>query len=865
MAAHGYGTQSVQRFKCLPGDYTLYVAANLHRDLGLLDKARIEALTCEYKQTYDDLVMSAVQKVNIPAPAKDATVVTLPDVVVERCVAKAVCNISPAASSGISIESVQLLSIPRTGHLFGSAMPSAQADHYTAGPSVTIPKEQASRYSCVLYMPENRQGTLPMITTQQERTPTRSPRYATYLLIRAVRGSRVLAYTVYLGQNTTDDFNVRRNQSQSYNITLHDNGDADTRLAAYDLSVAGDFSNNAIGDYCTTDGARGLHIEVEDNTTGITFSAAVNVTSGDAGAFSIDNHTGGSHSLELYNPTGINSFAMSYLPKLITHENNRLAYTVTLRDSYGFERQYDFSHTFANRVTAAVTPAGCGTIAVDKALASVLSGDGEQVNAAVNEFGATFRAVAKEGYRFAGWYADKELTKPLTTTPDYAFKPTATVNSLYARFERTADVVIITDIYNTRMEGDGEVNIDDAVGDYGAYTVPYNSRCTITVTGMLPIFKGWFGDGQCSDHSFITDQKSYTFTAKENCTIMPGFTPMVNLSDGGTANCYIVPINTGAWFDSRYMGNGKATTGITPKTIYGSAAKVIWESGSVKGDVIAGAQKSGSGICLKTGTKKGNAVIGLFDANGVCVWSWHIWVTDYDPESSEQVYKDGYVLMDRNLGALNLTPSDPASRGLYFQWGRKDPFIHPATTTSATAAATVCGEGFEQQAVDPEAVGGERTTAWATAHPWCFIKSRAATSDWLSAANHNLWGNACSGTAYTAVSAKSIYDPCPVGWRVPHGETFSNAALTCLSTNAPNSVTLQSGNTILTYPLGGYINNGMFKVNGSSSFVWTNAPAASPTNIVTGNAAALGVTAAKVTPKTDTYRSYALPVRCVKE
>ncbi len=50
---------------------------------------------------------------------------------------------------------------------------------------------------------------------------------------------------------------------------------------------------------------------------------------------------------------------------------------------------------------------------------------------------------------------------------------------------------------------------------------------------------------------------------------------------------------------------------------------------------------------------------------------------------------NGYEWMDRNLGALNNTPGDVANRGLFYQWGRKDPFLPssaPYTTGNVTEA-----------------------------------------------------------------------------------------------------------------------------------------------------------------------------------
>lgn len=81
-----------------------------------------------------------------------------------------------------------------------------------------------------------------------------------------------------------------------------------------------------------------------------------------------------------------------------------------------------------------------------------------------------------------------------------------------------------------------------------------------------------------------------------------------------------------------------------------------------------------------TKIKQGNAVIGAYDADGELIWSWHIWATDYDPDAEGgTVDFNGYTLMNRNLGALandnSTTDKILASYGLYYQWGRKDPFL----------------------------------------------------------------------------------------------------------------------------------------------------------------------------------------------
>ena len=191
-----------------------------------------------------------------------------------------------------------------------------------------------------------------------------------------------------------------------------------------------------------------------------------------------------------------------------------------------------------------------------------------------------------------------------------------------------------------------------------------------------------------------------------------------------------------------------------------------------------------------TKIKQGNAVIGAYDADGELIWSWHIWATDYDPDAEGgTVDFNGYTLMNRNLGALandnSTTDKILASYGLYYQWGRKDPFTSAGTFT-------IINEDYSYQ------VDGERpiynilneelpkmrtraeyhgTIAKSLRNPAVFyamtynftgetdeygqeiVLNDYRTKDWTDVSNDDYWGGV-SGK-------KTIYDPCPVGYKVP--------------------------------------------------------------------------------------------------
>ena len=66
---HFYFRSALVRFECLPGEYDLYVAANLGADLGERSVQQLRTYTIERQEEYATLPMSAVMTVAI-APDK---------------------------------------------------------------------------------------------------------------------------------------------------------------------------------------------------------------------------------------------------------------------------------------------------------------------------------------------------------------------------------------------------------------------------------------------------------------------------------------------------------------------------------------------------------------------------------------------------------------------------------------------------------------------------------------------------------------------------------------------------------------------------------------------------------------------------
>lgn len=240
----------------------------------------------------------------------------------------------------------------------------------------------------------------------------------------------------------------------------------------------------------------------------------------------------------------------------------------------------------------------------------------------------------------------------------------------------------------------------------------------------------------------------------------------VNLSDAGHANCYIVPAAGLYCFDVTVIGNGQQ--GIIPgakfhtenATIAPVAAKVLTNDGAVS-DVSF----DGSKVYFRAGEALGNAQIAVYDAFGDVLWSWHIWRTD-TPKEITHTNRDkiSWTVLDRNLGATSADPDNwEGTLGLYYQWGRKDPFT-------------------SKQILKKMYVNQEKTLAYAVKNPTrAFLlvagKDVYDAFDWYVVSkdetNHHLWGNPDFAFCHPLKDmVKTIYDPCPAGYLVAPSNTF---------------------------------------------------------------------------------------------
>lgn len=305
------------------------------------------------------------------------------------------------------------------------------------------------------------------------------------------------------------------------------------------------------------------------------------------------------------------------------------------------------------------------------------------------------------------------------------------------------------------------------------------------------------------------------------------------------------------------------------------SAELIWQD---KQNLVSNIMKSddeivvwlADGVC-------GNALIGAYKS-GNLAWTYHVWVINDDPAAKlfEFTAEDGakFSFIDRNIGAV-----DANDGGFYYFWGNRHPYAGGETalydiegnaveyTTEATA--TICADNslddiFEYSLTRPLTMFSSNDNRTGN-YEWLFIHKD--TAKWTEKAD--LWGGV-SGN-------KSIYDPCPEGYKVPSYaamNAFKAANATqekkYATEEAVNKnfigwgVTNDSGSTFL--PAAGDYNNSLkFEAfyNGENTFptayLW-----AADMQIENFRATCLKGTPTSLAPAGQPM-GYALNIRCIKE
>lgn len=254
-----------------------------------------------------------------------------------------------------------------------------------------------------------------------------------------------------------------------------------------------------------------------------------------------------------------------------------------------------------------------------------------------------------------------------------------------------------------------------------------------------------------------------------------------------------------------HLGNG-----ITDPYISNNAgcvpakAELVWQDApNLVTDIKYNPGDNGGNISFKVDKeyiRQGNAIVAIKDASDAILWSWHIWVTDENIDRTIEVtnYQQvKYNLMPVSLGWCDGNTYDYPERSCkvkfiagnqtreviikqkvgivsiggnlpFYQWGRKDPIL-PSAGKSYNDKTWYAADGSSFTTILESKTSSGNDVWRIKQHILNPGRMGSATSSFC-----NLWNvdNKVTGPNDNVV-IKTIYDPCPVGYKVPAGKAFT--------------------------------------------------------------------------------------------
>lgn len=225
-----------------------------------------------------------------------------------------------------------------------------------------------------------------------------------------------------------------------------------------------------------------------------------------------------------------------------------------------------------------------------------------------------------------------------------------------------------------------------------------------------------------------------------------------------------------------------------------------------------------------------NGIISIKNSSGTIMWNWHIWVwkdslaTVAITNSSSKTYN----ILPVNLASkwVNSSSSPTQITNWYYQFGRPTP-LTPANTYNSTTNATTYGVlSFTTASI-------ASTLNLGIQNPTTFYKySSSYNYNWFStnsAKTYNLWDQACTSTGCSDNSVvKTVYDPCPPGFKMPNGNTFTGFSTSNVVGSFTNGYKFKKNSSDTTgvfFPASGsrYGSDGSLFNVGSYGRVWSAA------------------------------------------
>ena len=256
-----------------------------------------------------------------------------------------------------------------------------------------------------------------------------------------------------------------------------------------------------------------------------------------------------------------------------------------------------------------------------------------------------------------------------------------------------------------------------------------------------------------------------------------------------------------------------------------------------------------------------NGVLSIKNSSGVIMWSWHIWVWADSLATVEITNKTSvkYNILPVNLASKWDDDSKTKIKNWFYQFGRPNPMLCPSAYNSTSNHASYGSLGFTIAGIASNIQTGIK-------NPATFYKySSSYNYNWFqtnSLKTYNLWDAACSSTGNSDNNVvKTIYDPCPIGFKMPNGNTFTGLSIINNANGIVKFTRYSGDSTGVGFPLSGYRNSsdGSLDSVGSGGCVWLSSAYSKL------SAYFLDFSSSSVEPQGSSYRADGLSVRPVED
>ena len=165
-----------------------------------------------------------------------------------------------------------------------------------------------------------------------------------------------------------------------------------------------------------------------------------------------------------------------------------------------------------------------------------------------------------------------------------------------------------------------------------------------------------------------------------------------------------------------------------------------------------------------------NGVISVKNSSGTIIWNWHIWVWA-DSLATVSITNNSsvtYKILPYNL-ASKWDDAGRTIKNWFYQWGRSVPMLCPSTYNSSTSSDSYGTSSFKIGYVaDSYSQGIANPTTF-------YYNNNINPHNWFGGTSYyNLWDANCTSTGCSDnTTVKTVYDPCPPGFKIPNGNTFT--------------------------------------------------------------------------------------------